>query len=241
MKTIFKIALLSTVLPAILFGKTISLDQENINIALKNNAMNLVNFPFVIHEAKLSTESPEDFEIISKNTSVIILPTASLPEEQADLVVWSAEGNAYLIKLNAGGTEQKFTMSSGNPETQVSTAAKQFETGQIEKDIKNLVKKAVIGEQIPGYKKVDVKRVFETPDLTMQKEFFYDGGKYRVETWFLKNKTPDNLSLDYENFYTNGVLSISFEKRILEPNQIGKMWIIVNKSTIADQIQKGAK
>lgn len=241
MNNILKTTLLSTVLPVIIFGKTISLDQDNISISLKNNAMNLVNFPFVIHEAKLSTESPEDFEIISKNTSVIILPTASLDEEQADLVVWSAEGNAYLMKLNATGTEQKFTMSSGNPGTTVSTAAKQFETGQIEKDIKGLVKKAVLGEEIPGYKKVDVKRVFQTPDLTMQKEFFQDGGKYRVETWFLKNKTNDKLSLDYENFYTNGVLSISFEKRVLNLGQIGKMWIIVNKSTIADKAKKDLK
>jgi hypothetical protein len=242
MKSILKSTVLAAVLiPSIMFAKTISLDQEVITVELKNNAMNLVNFPFVVHEAKLSTESPEDFEIISKNTSVIILPTSVNTTEQADLVVWSAEGDAFLLKLNTKGTEQHFSMSSNKIETTTSVAAKQFETGQIEKDVKSLIKESVLNIPIPGYKKVDVKKIFQTPDLSMQKEYFYDGGKYRVETWFLNNKTSDTLSLDYEDFYTNGVLSIAFEKRVLEPGQIGKMWIIVNKSTIANKAERGDK
>jgi hypothetical protein len=236
-----KIIVMAAILPIALFAKTINLDQEDIRVELKNNAMNLMVFPFVIHEAKLSTETPEDFQVTSKNTSLIILPTASLLEQEADLIVWSAAGDAFLVKVNANGKEQKFTFASNKAEKSTPLAAKKFETGKIEKDIKKLIKKAVLGDKIPGYKRVDVKRIFETPDLTMQKEYFYDGGKYRVETWFLENKTNDLLTLDYENFYTNGILSIAFEKKKLSPGQVGQMWLIVNKSTIVERMDRESK
>lgn len=241
MNFIKKILISSAMLPLALFSSTINLDKEDIHVELKNNALNLMNFPFIIHEAKLSTESPEDFQVTSKNTSIIILPTASIEAQEADLLVWSVTGDAYLIKINAKGKEQKFSFSTNTGDTIIPMSAKKFETGQIEKDIKHLMKKIVSGEEIPGYKKVDIKRGFTTPDLNMQKELYYDGGKYRVESWFLSNKTADNLTLDYENFYTNGILAIAFEKKTLEPGQVTKMWLIVNKSTVADRIKREKK
>jgi len=234
---IFKKLVLSSIIPISMFAQTLSLDKDLVEIHLKNNAINLLNFPFVIQDAKISTETPEDFSVTAKNTTLVILPTASALEEEADLVVWSTKGNAFLIKLNATGKEQKFTLSSNQVEKVTPLAAKRFETGRIERDIKKIMKKVILGEKVPGYKKVEVKKGFDTPDLYMQKQFFYDGGKYRVEEWFLKNKTLDKLVLDYENFYTNGILAISFEKRNLLPGQIGKMWIIVNKATIIDRIK----
>lgn len=238
MRKIIKTLMFVALVPILLFSKTVNLDQEIVKVELKNNSLNLLTFPFVIQEAKLSSETPENYSITSKNTSLAILPNSTIPEENADLLIWSAMGDAYLIKINSNGKDQQIVFSSNKVEKNAPVEAKKFETGQIEKDVKRLVKLAVLDNGVPGYKKVDVKRIFETPDLTMQKEKFYDGGKYRVESWFLSNKTNDILSLDYENFYTNGILSIAFEKRKLEPGQVGKMWLIVNKSTISDKINK---
>lgn len=238
MRKIIKTLMFVALVPILLFSKTVNLDQEIVKVELKNNSLNLLTFPFVIQEAKLSSETPENYSITSKNTSLAILPNSTIPEENADLLIWSAMGDAYLIKINSNGKDQQIVFSSNKVEKNAPVEAKKFETGQIEKDVKRLVKLAVLDNGVPGYKKVDVKRIFETPDLTMQKEKFYDGGKYRVESWFLFNKTNDILSLDYENFYTNGILSIAFEKRKLEPGQVGKMWLIVNKSTISDKINK---
>jgi len=230
--------IVSAIIPISLLSQTISLDKDISKVELKNNSINLLVFPFVIHEAKLSAENPEDFDIKSKNTSLVILPTASNLKQSADLVVWSALGNAYLLKINSAGKEQRFTFSSNKIKKETPIEARAFETGKVESDIKKLVKKSVLGEKIPGYKKVEVKKAFDTPDLTLQKEFFYDGGKYRVETWFLSNKTSDLLTLDYENFYATGILSITFEKKVLKPNEVSKMWVIVNKSSLEKQIKR---
>lgn len=228
------IGFLLSLAPIYSFSKTINLDKEDININLVNNKMNLLVFPFIVHDAKLSTEAPEEFQVQTKNTTVMIVPSMLNNKKESDLLVWSTTGDAFLLKIDAKGIDdQKFTFSSSKIIAPANVAAKVFETGKIEQDIKNLIKKAVTEDKIAGYKKVDVKKMFETKDLNMQKEYFFDGGKYRVEKFYLENKTSDMLSLDYENFYTNGILAIAFEVRKLSPGQIGQMWLVVNKSTIA--------
>ena len=91
-------------IPAILFSKTVSLDKEYIEVHLKNNAVNVLKFPFIVHKASVTTETPETFHVNSKNYSVVAVVTAEHPEaEHADMVVWSDEGDPYLIKLKTDG------------------------------------------------------------------------------------------------------------------------------------------
>ena len=235
-KEITLISLVALTFPLAIFSETINLDKgNNIVIHLKNNATNLIKFPFVIQKANLTTASPDDFTVSSKNYSVIVVPTAEYPSsESGDLLVWSAEGDPYLIKIKPDGKngEQIFEMGSNKVQNQVSQKAARFETGMIESDIKNITKALILNEEVPGYKKVDIKKKFFTPDLEMQKDYFYDGGKYRAEVWYIKNRTNDTLYLDYENFYTPGILGISFEKKTIKPGQISKAWIIIDKHTI---------
>ena len=240
---VFKILAAIICLSGAIYAKTISLDAGgSIHVNLQNNKMNLLKFPFIIQSAQLSTETPESFQVTSKNMSLIILPTTLEPDETADVVLFSLTGEPYLLKITATGDEQQFVFTSNKVINESPTReAKQFETNRIERDITNIMKKAAAGEPIPGYTKVEVKKQFLTPDLEMQKEFFYDGGKYRVETWFLKNTTNQLLTLDFTNFYTDGVLAMSFEVNKLEPGQVGKMWMIINKSTIADRLNLNQK
>lgn len=234
-----KLLLLTIVLPMILFGKTISLEKDEVRVHLKNNSVNILNFPFIVHKANLATETPEDFSTSSKNKSVVIIPTAKLLEEGGDLLVWSALGDPYLVKIDAKGkNDQKFYFSLNKEAALGDPRAAQFETGRISSDVSKLIKLSVLGKPIPGYQKTDVKKAFETRDLFLQKEYFYNGGKYRVETWYVQNKTNDKIALDYANFYTDGILFISFEKKVLDPGQVSKMWLIVNKATIADKIKR---
>jgi len=240
MNLLTKIAALMA-LPIVIYAKTVSLDSENVAANLKNNAVNLLTFPFVVYKANIVTENPENYTVTAKNSSLVILPTAEGIPQETDLVIWSVEGDAHIIKLSTTGKEQKFTFSSNKLNNTTPIAAKKYETGKIEQDIKKLIKKSVLNEKIPGYKKVEVKKMFETPDLNMQKEYYYDGGKYRVETWYLQNKSSDNLTLDFENFYTNGILAIAFEKNNINPGQISKMWLVVNKSSIAEKIERNKR
>ena len=234
-----KIILSIFCLPIFLYAQTISLDQEHVVVHLKNNSTNILKFPFVIQKANLTTESPDDFSVVSKNYAVVVIPTAVSPEkESGDLLVWSAQGDPYLIELKSDGkTDKVFTIASNKIKTDIDQKAALFETGKIESDIKKLIKKMVLGEKIPGYKKVNVKKQFITPDLKMQKDFFYDGGKYRVEQWFIKNTTQDTLMLEYRNFYSPGILAISFEKQILDSDKITKAWLIIDKHTVYKKIK----
>ena len=221
------------------FAKTISLDKHPIVVHLKNNEMNVLNFPFVIQDVKLASETPEDFKITAKYKSLVITPTVVTYKEKGDLLVWSATGQPFLIKIDAQPKgDQVFNFVSNSYKKSLPLQAQQFETGRIEKDIRALMKKAILGEKIPGYTFVSVKRKFFTPDLVLQKQYFYDGGKYRVETWYLKNRTDKTLILDYQDFYTPGILAISFESKKLKPGKIGKMWLIINKNTVYQRTKR---
>lgn len=223
-----------------MFASAISLDQQNISVPLKNNSVNLLRFPFVVQKADLTTETPESFSVSAKNYTVVITPTAEFPnEEQGDLLIWSAEGDPYLIKLLTNGeTGQVFSMTSAKVQPMQDIRAAVFETGRIESDVKKLLKKLVLGEKIQGYKENKVQRLFSTPDLLLQKDSFFDGGKYRAEQWFIQNTTESTLFLEYENFYALGMLLLAFEKRTLEPGQITRAWIIVNKHTLLNEEAK---
>ena len=221
------------------FSKTISLDKHPIVVTLKNNEMNVLNFPFVIQDVKLASETPEDFKVIAKYKSLVITPTVVTYKEKADLLIWSATGQPFLIKLQANAkADQVFNFVSNSYKKSLPLQAQQFETGRIEKDVRALMKRAILGEKIPGYTFVSVKRKFYTPDLILQKQYFYDGGRYRVETWYIKNRTNNTLILDYQDFYTPGILAISFESKKLKPGQIGKMWLIIDKNTIYQRIKR---
>jgi len=221
------------------FAKTISLDKHPIIVHLKNNEMNVLNFPFVIQDVKIASETPEDFKVEAKYKSLVITPTVVTYKEKADLLVWSSLGQPFLIKIDAKPkADQIFNFVSNSYQKQLPLQAQQFETGRIEKDIRALMKRAILGKKIPGYTFVSVKRKFYTPDLILQKQYFYDGGKYRVETWYLKNRTDKTLILDYQDFYTPGILAISFESKKLKPGKIGKMWLIIDKNTIYQRIKR---
>jgi hypothetical protein len=145
---------------------TLDIDKENLKVNLKNNAVNLLNFPFLITSAKATTETPESFDITTKNKTVtIVLSADQVDLEWADLLVWSDKGEPYLIKLLANGNEgQIFNFASNENLSSPSLKAARYETGKIESDIKKIMKKIISGEQIPGYTKVDVKKMFKTHD-----------------------------------------------------------------------------
>jgi len=235
-----KIILILAGLSVALSAKVVNLDKENISLKLKNNSMNILTFPFIVQKANLSTENPESFNVSSRNKTVVIVPTTLSSKEVGDLLVWSATGNAYLVKIRTGSKNQTFNfvtnfgITSGKGGGNLEAA--KYETGQVEKDIKKIIKKMSNGEKIPGYRKQKVKKYFSTPDLKLQKEFYYDGGKYRAEQWYVKNKTRSRISLKYDTFRTNGVIAISFLKRTLNPGQVTKMWIIIDKNTISKRL-----
>lgn len=224
-----------------LSAKIINIDKDVINVTLKNNAMNILEFPFIVEKANLLTENPDSFNVSSRNKTVVIIPTTLEDTEKGDLLVWSALGNSYLLKISAGGDIQKFNFVSNfgtkSGKGHVNLEAARYETGQVEKDIKMIIKKLSAGEKIPGYQKQSVKKTFSTADLRLQKEFFYDGGKYRAEQWYVKNTSNGRVVLNYDTFRTNGVIGISFLKKSLNPGQITKVWLIIDKNTISNRIE----
>lgn len=232
-----KTKLLYTALISCLFSlnasavQTVNIDSGLVEASLINNKANVLTFPFIVEDAKIATAIQEDFQIKAKKDSIVIIPTATAPSTIADLIVWSADGYTYLIKLDINGKDQVFNFTSNRVQPQTPETI-EFESGKIDEDIKKLLKTAMLDKNIPGYKKTKVKRQFVTPDLLMQKEYIFDGSKYRVEKWFLKNETSNSIKLDEGNIYTKGILAIAFESQTIPANKIGTMFLIIDKASV---------
>lgn len=236
-KIICAIAAISFAATSLIAIETHSLDEGFAEITTKNNKVNILNFPFLIKDAKVVSATAESFSANNQGKSIVLTPTTIYKTEKADLLITSREGDTYVIELkaeNKAKTERIFNFTSNK--AQKSTASQQvYETGKIDKDISKLLKKAMLGEKISGYKMLEVKRQFNTPDLLMQKEYILDGGKYRVEKWFVQNKsTTDEIAFEESNFYTNGILGIAFEDDHIDPKQTTVMWLIINKASLAE-------
>lgn len=215
--------------------ETHSLDEGFTEITTKNNKVNVLNFPFLIKEAKVVSATAESFAANNQGKSIVLTPTTIYQTEKADLLITSKDGDTYVIELKAENkpdTERVFNFTS-NKAQKPSVSQQVYETGKVDQDVNKLLKSAMLGEPIAGYKMLEVRRQFNTPDLLMQKDYILDGGKYRVEKWFVQNKSSfDTVGFEEGNFYTNGVLAIAFEDDHIEAQQTTVMWMIINKASL---------
>ena len=232
---ILKSSLLAILLSSSVFaGSTINIDNGSTEIALKNNTANVLNFPFIVKEGKIASSTEENFQVSTSKYSVVVIPTADNKEERADLIVWSNEGYTYLIKLSVTGEIQTFDLTTNKIHND-NIEATEFESGAIDADIKKLMKLVILNKYIPGYRKTEVNRQFVTPDMLMQKNTMYDGGKYRLEKWLLKNETSSTLTLDEGSFYTKGILSIAFESPKIPVGAVTNMYLIIDKASLVKE------
>ncbi len=211
---------------------TKNIDSGVVKLSLTNGKANVINFPFLIVDAKMSSSTPKDFSILAKRNTLVVIPSASLPSETAEIVVWSEDGYSYLLKLDVKGNQEYWNLTSNRVKKQTQETL-QFEANDIDTDIKKLIKYAVEGN-IPGYRKVKVKRIFVTSDLKIQKDVIFDGAKYRVEKYYIRNRRSYPIKLDESSFYTKGIIAISFENKTLPPKALTTMYLVVNKASLAN-------
>lgn len=219
-------------LSSVLGVETKDIDSGFTSIKISNNTANIFNFPFVVKSAKIIAETPDNFQTKAEGTAIVVMPTTDTRTEKADLLVTSRDDYTFIIEIRTGSNERVFNFTTNKTSTP-SIEQEKFESGKIDNDMKKLLKSAMLEKKIPGYKMMEVKRFFHTKDLLMQKDYVLDGGKYRVEKWFLQNKSDvDTIVLDEGNFYTKGILAISFETPKIQPNKITTMWLVINKSSL---------
>ena len=228
-----KVVLGLAMLTVSIFG-AVNIDEGKANISIVKDRANVLNFPFLIDDAKIATEDEGNYEIKAKKNSLVIIPTGN-KNDKADLIVWSGEQNTFIISLTNNGKKQitDFTYNGVGSFKTAKTAA--YETGRIDADIKKIIKTVKLKNNISGYSKVKIKRQFKTKTMLMQKDYIYNGSKYRVEEWYIKNRTPKKLFLDEATFYTKGIIAIDFEQRELKPRETIKMILIVNKASLTEE------
>lgn len=209
----------------------INIDSGKAKVSIMKDRANVLIFPFLIDDAKIATEFNDNYQIKAKKDSLVIIPTGD-KGDKADLIVWSVNHDTFIINLKNNGNKQMFNFTYNGETGYKSRKAMKFETGRIDSDIKKIIKSLRTKDVIPGYSKVKVKRQFRTNRLLMQKDYIYDGSKYRAESWFVKNTTSGTVFLDEATMYTKGIIAIDFEQRELKQRETTRMILIINKSSL---------
>ena len=222
-----KILLSLSILTVSIFG-AVNLDSGKATISLQKDRANVLKFPFLIDDAKIATEDDSNYEIKAKQNSLVIIPTGN-SKDKADLIVWSADQETFIISLRNNGKRQIFDFTYNGETSFKNSKAAAFETGRIDADIKKLIKEVKLNNRIKGYSKVKIRRQFKTQTMLLQKNNIFTGAKYRVEEWYVENRLSRTLFLDEATFYTKGIIAIDFDQRELKPHETTKMILIVNK------------
>jgi len=229
-----RIIILVGALSALLNAEAFNLDEGKSKISLTLDRANVLNFPFSVKQANIAAENQDDYSITSINNSIIIIPTGDV-NDLSDLVVTSSDRNTFIITVKNSGTENVFNFTYNGESSFQKRKTSKFETNKIDADIKKLIKAVLNDRTIPGYSRVLINKKFDVKNMTMQKNYIYNGSKYRVEEWFVKNITRSNLFIDEATFYTKGILAINLEQRELSPGEVIKMIFILNKTELANK------
>jgi hypothetical protein len=212
-----------------------NLDSKKTHISMTNGVANVLLFPFVVTKASMATKSPSDYTISTKDRGVVVIPqVADIDKDKTiktQLIVWDEEGIIYLIDIDLNGRDNYFEFTTSEFKNNDPRASR-FETGRIDKDVKRLIYLASNNKKIPGYVKTVIKKDLWTKELMLRKHTIWDGKKYRLELWHIKNLTHSAITLDESNFYTKGILAISFTARTINPSETTAMYIVVNKSDL---------
>ncbi|HIP33403.1 MAG TPA: hypothetical protein EYG89_01425 [Bacteroidia bacterium] len=208
-----------------------NLDEGKSKIYLKLDRANVLNFPFAVKKANIAAENQDDYTIESINNSIIIIPTGD-KDDLSDLVVTSADKNTFIISVENSGSKNVFNFTYNGESSFQKSKTSKFETNKIDADIKKLIKSVLNKGVIPGYSRVLINKKFNVKNMTLQKNYIYNGSKYRVEEWFIKNTTSSKLFIDEATFYTKGILAINLEQRELNPREVIKMIFILNKADL---------
>jgi len=209
----------------------INIDSGKAKVSIMKDRANVLIFPFLIDDAKIATEFNDNYQIKAKKDSLVIIPTGK-KDDKADLIVWSVNHDTFIINLKNNGKKQMFNFTYNGETGYKSRKAIKFESGSVDKDIKKIIKAVKTKGSIPGYSKIKVKRQFRTPKFLMQKDHIFDGARYRVESWFVKNTTSSTQFLDESTIYTKGIIGIDFQQREIRPRETIRMILIVNKSSL---------
>ena len=233
MKNLIKIITMIGVFPALLFSSAINLDNGKGLIELKLDRANVLNFPFIVKEATVAAENMDNYQIKSTNNSIIVIPTGT-NTDLSDLIVTSSEKNTFIITLKNTGNSQVFNFTYNGESSFNKSKTSKFESNKLDKDVKKIIKSVLVKGTIPGYSRVLINKKFDVKNMTLQKNYIYNGSKYRVEEWYIRNNLKTKLFIDEATFYTKGIIAINLEQRELQPKEVIKMIMIVNKIELSE-------
>jgi len=214
--------------------------RPNIPIHIKYKAGEplVFGFNFFIKKAGVIADAGTKIKktLLPKSVVVII---ESKKKTKAVLTVVNDKGDSYLVVFSSGGDNDYFNIIDENYQIQTtSTEGIEKVSSRVEKDIRYLVKTVSLGKEPKGFYTVFSPFTVKAKDKNhhiayiLKRDRRYIGEKYVVDVWSGYNMENKILFLSAEDFYTKGIMAISFNKDKVKPLDKFNIIIIIDKASL---------
>lgn len=155
------------------------------------------------------------------------------------LTVVNEKGDNYLIVFAPGGKNSSFNIVDENYQIQKTKTQSIEKIGtKVERDMQYLIKNISLGKVPKGYSSVYSPTVVKAKnnqgrvDYILNRYKRYIGQKYVVDLWSGINLSDREIFLKADDFYTKGILAISFDKDIVKALGKFNIIIVINKVSL---------
>lgn len=191
----------------------------------------VVDFNFEVTDAKLvqSNSKSAKLELLRKGFLFVPLNTSF----SASVVVTARDGGNYVVLLSPGGNQSVFHMEDALQDYDAENTSKiDYESEELDKDLRNIVKAILIQKPLSGFKKTKAHKTVKTEVMDLTRMYRYIGSKYVADYWVIKNKTNRKQDYRSSDFYTKGILGVAPEKYSLQPGASMYVVTILNKYAV---------
>lgn len=209
--------------------------DEPKEIKISNTKNSLLNFNFYVKSAKLIENKEKTTKLSILDKGLVLTPLTK--NANGDIVISNDKGESYFIHFEASKHYEDVIFSFKDLDYEPITSNYKkpkynFETGKVEKDIKNIIKALMNNAKLTGFSRKSSSIKIRNPEFVMIKEARYTGAYYVVDKWYIQNTTNQELYFDEEDFYTKGIIAISITKNRLEPGETAILFSVINKASL---------
>ena len=237
------VLIIGVLITSSLFGSKLRITKDEVlNIKISNTQPTVVQFNFLIKKVKKIFAQKNKTQVKLLDKGVVIIPDNK--KTSGILILTNEQGTSYTLNFIADKKGDSVVNIDDLTYSKDKPVDLKLETQFVDKDVSNIITKLDNMDnknlKLPGFKLQKDNFSIESKDKTyvMTKEYRWIGSKYIVDSWIIKNKSNKTLFFDNRDFAKKGVIAASVQPKVVNPNGITSLYIIINKATISKYRRK---
>jgi len=219
-------------------GKVYNIESNNpLHVRYNTDEPIIFGFNFFVKKAGVIAEKNIKIQKTLLPKGVVLI--VGNKKAKGVLTVVNEKGDNYLIAFAPGGKSSFFNLVDENYQIQNTKTQSIEKIGtKVEGDIQYLIKSISLGEVPKGFSVVYSPTTVKAKNkkgkigYVLDRYKRYVGQKYVIDLWNGLNLSDKEIFLNPDDYYTKGILAISFDKDIVKALGKFNIIIVINKVSL---------